>query len=1463
MNESFHLKQDPHPGRHMVLFRGDTVTFVLTLSAPETGEAWLRTNIGYSEIARREIIDQVERDIPPLSKNWYDIPMEPVDDLRYEVTLGLSQVGHFEGKCFFLRKGDIVPDWPEGYNAVINVKPAQNCGANIIYNAFVRQFGPNRGKTNPVGEKEGACVQMLDERGYVVIPESGTFRDVIGELDFIIGKLGCNILQLLPVHPTPTTYGRMGRFGSPYAAQSFTAVDPAQAEFDRKATPMEQFLELIDAVHKRSGRVIIDITPNHTGWGARIHEEHPEWLVRDERGQIEVPGAWGVLWEDLTKLDFSKTGLWKYMADVLLTWCQRGVDGFRCDAGYMIPVSTWKYIVSRVREQFPDTLFLLEGLGGKIEVTRQILSDACFDFAYSELFQNYDRGQIEWYFQESIQITESDGVLVHFAETHDNPRLAAVSKTYAKMRTALCALFCQNGAFAFTNGVEWYATEKIDVHQARSLNWGSEENQVDHIRRLNLILKTHPAFYDGTELKMIQEGSGNFVVLHRYHLPTRKSLIVAVNLDCENPATVTWNQTGTGIKDSRLIDLITGKPVRTNRGDFESTVGCFMEAGEVFCLTDDPADLEIIENADRRAQHENDGMAIPDPVADRLLRAKCLEIYKYFKGDRGLGDFDPQFAAKRFEENPESFIQEFVPKNNPAPLVRWQWPEDLNREVMIPDGCFLMIRSNETTPFHVRILYGKKNVYHEKSLPDISGVHFTVLHPFEGLKISHEGNKVSQQLFISLELEITTFEKERNRRQTSALLLLPEAGSVFVKSVLDRFDIHGNHYLFLGTNGRGGMLRADLDWGKLESKYDGLLAANDHPEYPVDRRMLFTRCRGWVVYQGYSIPLSGRVIDRFDYTSGENAKGFWKFHIPSGQGEHICMTIGLGMVPGQNAIEMTFYRHPSKGVEKRLSDDKPIRLVLRPDIEDRNFHEVTKAYTGPESHWPKSVETVAGGFVFFPSSTPGISIRVSPGEFVFEPEWQYMLHHFVEENRGMDPYSDLFSPGYFQATVYGNDVVYLKASGEKEETDPDKNAISGLPGPGDCLPADIKESVGPVYAMKKALKQYVVKREAYHTVIAGYPWFLDWGRDTLIVIRGLIAAGFMKESESILIQFGRFEENGTLPNMIRGEDARNRNTSDAPLWFFAACSDFVENQGNEELLERKSDGRSIREILISMGHSLMKGTPNGMYMDAETGLLFSPVHFTWMDTNHPAGTPREGYPIEIQALWHFALTFLSRINPDAKKWKKTAEKVEESIRNLFFREEDGYLSDCIHAGPGEPPKKEAKDDALRPNQLLAVTMNAITDKSKCRRILRNCESLLVPGAIRSLADRPLKKPLEIRRGNELLSNPHYPYRGRYEGDEDTSRKPAYHNGTAWTWMFPLYSEAWVKVYGEAGVKTALSWLTTCFKLMNEGCLGHIPEILDGDYPHKQRGCDAQAWGVSEVLRVWKWIENENEQEQER
>ena len=350
----------------------------------------------------------------------------------------------------------------------------------------------------------------------------------------------------------------------------------------------------------------------------------------------------------------------------------------------------------------------------------------------------------------------------------------------------------------------------------------------------------------------------------------------------------------------------------------------------------------------------------------------------------------------------------------------------------------------------------------------------------------------------------------------------------------------------------------------------------------------------------------------------------------------------------------------------------------------------------------------------------------------------------------------------------------------------------------------------------------------------------------------LIATGNTEEAVAILHQFGRFEQNGTLPNMIRGDHAGDRDTSDAPLWFFTACADLLAAHENHEALNALCGERTLREILVSMGHALCGTLPNGVRMDPDSALIYSPIHYTWMDTNHPAGTPRQGYPIEIQALWHAALMLLAGIDDTEKhrKWQKLAARVRESIMACFYRADLKYLSDCLHAEPQTAASEAEADDALRPNQLLAITLGAVDDKEIGRGILAACQELLVPGGIRSLSNRPVRRPLPVHSHGRLINDPHNPYQGRYQGDEDTQRKPAYHNGTAWTWMFPSFCEAWAQVYGDSARTTARAWLSSAARLVSEGCIGHVPEILDGDSPHYQRGCDAQAWGASELVRVW-------------
>jgi starch synthase (maltosyl-transferring) len=1010
------LIQDPVPGASCLCFSGDTI--VLSLSTPKkmNGNAWVRTNLGHGHVTRQEIIDAVHSGKPRLQRDWFDIPMKRVSTNFFRIHLPLCEVGHFEAKCYFLGKGETTPIWPEGQNVVINVEPADTCCANMVYNAFVRQFGPNiAGGARPtVAMADG--INTLDKAGYTVIPPSGTFRDLIGKLDFIIFKLGCRIIQLLPVHPTPTTYGRMGQFGSPYAALGFLSVDPALAQFDPKATPLEQFIELVDAVHERHSKLFIDIAINHTGWAARLHEKHPSWLVRDKEGVIQVPGAWGVKWEDLTKLDYAQKDLWQYMAEVFLTWCRRGVDGFRCDAGYMIPVRAWQYIIAAVREQYPDTVFLNEGLGGKISVTRNLLNKGNFNWAYSELFQNYTREEIESYLPEAMEISRTEGLTIHFSETHDNLRLAERSKNWARMRTALCALLSPNGAFGFANGVEWYATEKINVHGAPSLNWGAEDNQVEFIHRINMILKHHPAFHDQVQLKMIQCGVGNYVVMLRHHLPSGKWLLVAVNLDDNEEAIVAWDDTVEAhFEGNVLTDLLSDERVTLDRtkGHFE----VLLSPGRVLCLTANHNDVELW------GKGENEAALPPERVRRQGLRAKALEVWRHYHCTEDLGSADPDEMASRLSKDVAAFCAEMNPKGKEPQWVHWQWPRDVRRQVMVPPGHFLLVAAERG--FRATLM-GEENspvLAVEDSFRLDDGMFYALFMP-----------GTTPETHTRRALVLSVFEPDCAQHAKAPLLFLsaPEMG--LVKRHLERLDGRSRSLLLLGTNGRGAMMRAPIRWGALPSRYDALLAANMDKDYPEDRLILLTRCRGWVRFQGYSQSMNAHCFDTFDYDF--HSRGCWGFRVPTGQGEYVYLRVCLEMETDKNRIRMVFYRDSAQKIDGRLGDDKPVEIILRPDIEWRTFHESTKAYQGAETHFPKSITLMPGsrGFLFSPQGPEqNLSVHISRGTFQAEPEWQYMVHHFLDGERGFDPDSDLFSPGYFSAFLEGENSFEVVAEVSTEE----------------------------------------------------------------------------------------------------------------------------------------------------------------------------------------------------------------------------------------------------------------------------------------------------------------------------------------------------------------------------------------------------------------------------------------------
>ncbi|MEA4862922.1 MAG: amylo-alpha-1,6-glucosidase [Victivallaceae bacterium] len=1401
------LIQRQLPSRR-VLACGDTVEFILS-NVPDGSVGFVRTNLGMAAVGRREQVDALEHSLPAIGRDWRDLPMTASDvSGEWRLAIPLTEVGRFEAKCFAMRGKTIT--WAAGDNFVIKSEPAVNAGANTVYTAFVRQFGPNKYnlERSTGGDKAAA---LLEQQKYTVLPASGTFRDLVRELDFIIDKMGFRIIQLLPIHPTPVTFGRMGRFGSPFAAQDYFAVDPALAQFDHSATPMDQFCELVDAVHSRRARVFMDIPVNHTGWGSKFQCDHPEWFVREADGRFVSPGAWGVVWEDLCKLEYSPE-LCGEMAEVFLFWCRRGVDGFRCDAGYMLPETAWNYIVAKVRSQYPRTTFLLEGLGGPQATQERLLGVSGLNWAYSELFQYFERGQIEYYYSRIAAGSRTRGILVNYAETHDNTRLAAVSHKWSHMRCAITALLSDAGCFGITNGVEFFAAERVDVHSDSALNWGAAPNQVDFITRLNRLLSVNPCFFASADWQFVQQGSGNFLAALRTSGDGRKHLLCLFNLDREQPCEAVWRATPVA---GRVFDLLSGA---------ERSIGpagpLQLAPGEVLAFSTDADDL---------AQLAESGLFQEPEVSERQrLRWTAAALWSHFHRTRSL-DCPVDELADRLYESYSGYF-DYLSGFAPASYIGYQLDEDLRRQVMVFSRSVLAVTS--ASPFSMSILDAAGKVLWSDCSVRVAGggnVAFGFFPEFDG------------GAAVELTVEFELYRERRVSHRTGHLLLLGTGHAATIRLESGRRELVDRDRYALLTNNLGGYAQIPSSWGDLRSKYDALLAANCNAKVPEDRRVMFTRCRAFMVFRDFSFRLDDSCFEAWRLGFPNQAE--WEFAIPAGQGLTVHLKLRVEFALSGNAVKLAFSRKPSAGAYQ-LADMEPVKIILRPDIEDRVNHTVTKAFSGPEHRFPAATAVVGDGFDFQPGANT-LKMRLPGGRFVRQPEWTYMVSLPRERYYGLEDATDLFSPGYFEFTLNGGASAVLEAvvefSGSPAVRWPDNPEFPGtLP-----LPE----------ALARAVDSFVVKRDSLHTIIAGYPWFLDWGRDTLIALRGLIAAGKTAEVSAIVRKFATFEQQGTIPNMIHGSDVSNRDTTDAPLWLIVAVSDFVRHTGSRDILSSRCGKRKLLDILLSVAAYYRRGTPNGIRMDSESKLIFSPAHFTWMDTNYPAATPREGYPGGIQALWYAALRFLSEYEPELGV---LADSVAESVKNLYYLGPGEGLSDCLHCVAGVPAALAVRDNAVRPNQLLCITLGLITDREIQLSILRAAEKLLIPGAIRSLSDAEVYPPLPVSWHGALLNNPSRPYRGSYRGPEDTERKVAYHNGTAWCWQFPLYVEALRMVGGVEATDMALGYLNSGQVLMREAVPWQMPEVADGDWPHRWGGCGAQAWSATEFLRVWKLVEEATE-----
>ncbi len=1412
--------------------------------------------------------------------------MIPVEG-GWELELPLVEPGFFKAKPYLVDPRGW-QHWPEGPDAGIAVHPDAYRTGNTIYCAFARLFGSTRRLMdggNPILNEKLAA---LDKSGYTVIPPSGKLRDLVQQAPHIFNTLGCRILQLLPINPTPTTYARFGRFGSPYAALGLTAIDPALVVFDRRTTGVDQFCELTCAAHLHGGRVFLDLVINHTGWGSALQENHPEWFLRGEDGSFASPGAWGVTWEDLVELRHVNVALWDELAQVFLTWCRRGVDGFRCDAGYKVPVPAWQYIVARVQQEYPDTIFLLEGLGGAWEATEALLTDGGMQWAYSELFQNYTGQQVGYYLDHALHQSKRAGLLVHYSETHDNERLAAKGRLWSLMRNRLCALTSIGGGYAFTCGVEWLAAEKIRVHGSTGLAWDNDDNLLPELGALNRLLREHPCFFDQARLARLSALESPVYALLRESEEGQDTVLVLVNTDVEKEQELVLDERNSsreamaklsGLEAWHELLSQAAPSFRQAKGEWLVT----MPPGGAFCLASSPVPRGLAGEAYRETRARAAfGLAALSHVlpAEHIgalpWRELAVEVER--SPENFLAKVAQLDAGTRYDDLSARLLELDAQAIYPC-VVTWT-SADVRRVTPVPSGHWLLVR--DPVPFRASLDFDDGSpVQNVASVPVRRG-HVVCFGPRDSgsdAELSLERYGAGQEHLRAAVRYLASGPEGRRRK--------PEPGDVV-----------------LLTNGRGGMARICVDLGRVRSKYDCVLGANLHPTLPVDRHVFAKRIRVWVDADGFISPLDFRSLASFN----PGPPAVWDFVANAGDGRTVQIQATAEMVPLSNTTVFRFSRPTAqRAAGKQLPPEASVQLTVRVDIEDRNFHWETHRNGGADHHFsthtkpiaaskhrareiaahqPSSSDDAFTGFAFTPAADRQLRVYADAGSYHPQPEWSENIPHPVEQSRAQVGAGDGFSPGWFELPLAKGATVTLWVTAEREEP-ADTGAISEK-GEVARVAEQGPSSPGADFSRRllQALRAFVVRRDAGKTVIAGYPWFLDWGRDTFICARGLLAAGMAADVRQIVLTFAAFEKDGTLPNTIFGADASNRDTSDAPLWFGLVCEElaalvqsldsvtagYLQEQlariglGTAEQIDPSGlydtrlvpSGRRLIDVLTSIARNYVRGTPNGIRMDPASALIWSPSHFTWMDTNYPAGTPRAGYPIEIQALWVRLLRQLAKPGApgEGADWASLAAKAQASIERLFWLETQGYYSDVLLARPGQAANEAVPDDGLRSNCLFVVSLG-LAEQSRARRCVEAARRwLVIPGGLRSLAPLPVSVPLPIQAGNgRLLNDPKNPYWGRYEGDEDTRRKPAYHNGTAWTWTFPVFCEALARAwdFSPEAVAAAKSYLASAERLLDEGCLGQLPEILDGDAPHQQRGCDAQAWSATEAFRVWELL----------
>ncbi len=671
---------------------------------------------------------------------------------------------------------------------------------------------------------------------------------------------------------------------------------------------------------------------------------------------------------------------------------------------------------------------------------------------------------------------------------------------------------------------------------------------------------------------------------------------------------------------------------------------------------------------------------------------------------------------------------------------------------------------------------------------------------------------------------------------------------------LGRDALHGmsgTEREWLVTNGIGGFASSSVSLMNTR-RYHGLLFASLRP--PVERVALVSKLDVTAVYGNAEIPFAAN-----EFADGTIApRGFR--HLESFRLESLVpvwtWTVGdarveqrLWMRHGDNTTYVQF---------TRLGGSKELRLKLEPLCTYRDYH------WQPRGERAFRVDPVRDGIeiIAYDGAKP-YRILCADARIETRPQWHWNFKHREETARGLDDIEDLFRPAVFEIDLSPGQTRAVILTAESQTHMPASEALTAehsrqreisaryATTPGISV---VGADVGAEQLALAADQFLVERRDALgtplgKTVIAGYPWFSDWGRDTMIALPGLtLATGREEIAVSVLRTFARFVSQGMLPNRFPDAgEAPEYNTADASLWFLVAVHAY---------LTRTDDRRFQAEIYPTLKDILdwhIRGTRFGIQMDPTDGLLRAGqdgVQLTWMDAKVGdwVVTPRIGKPVEINALWFNSVSIMRDLAnelgfaADAAAYSSLAARIRMNFERAFWFDAGGYLYDVIEGPEGAVGDDgRRRDSSLRPNQIFALSLpHALLTGERAARVLSVCASeLWTPVGLRSLA------PSDSR------------YIGRYGGGP-LERDGAYHQGTVWTWLLGPFASAHYRIHADA--PAALEFLRAIPSHLREGCVGQVSEIMDANAPFEPRGCFAQAWGVAEILRAWSEI---NEREHRR